>query len=498
MIRRVVVIVTGLLLTIPFLIYILCVFRYWGQPPPLDPMVIFRESTIFYFNDMKEIIAGGVYVHPPLLYILNGISFLIFGKSPASYNMLGTIVYAFTFYFFYKTMLFVFHKKAAVLSTLFLFLHPLIIVHSFYLSNDMLIFSALISSMWAYVYKRNAVLLIVLTSLAFMKETALVILCAYLCIILATALVRAWNVRNIWSFFSQIIIWIIPLGFVLLWNMNLKLLGTTEWRDPTFVSKDTSSFAVIWDMIRTGKMINSYLGRNIYHAFLFNFQWVFVTVTGFLLCLRVIQKNLQLTLFQKQFFGMITFILGMYILLVFSFPTWTIPRYVIPVLPGLYILLGILLSTIKRRWVLTVTILILLYVSFAALFTSSDPVTKLFYPSIESNGLSLYSIEYSSSGPDGITYNTQFLHIAYIQNMLIREAILNNADYIVTNCDELKLGERIYSISVNNQSYPGYPLGKPLECLMETDYVQKYLGQELTGKIIFSAPAGQPTEVIQL
>lgn len=67
-----------LICLLPFAVYLISVFPYFGESPSLDPMVIYRESTQFFNGGIKEIIGNGTTVHPPLIYLLN---FFLFQSS---------------------------------------------------------------------------------------------------------------------------------------------------------------------------------------------------------------------------------------------------------------------------------------------------------------------------------------------------------------------------------------------------------------------------------
>lgn len=132
---------------------------------------------------------------------------------------------------------------------------------------------------------------------------------------------------------------------------------------------------------------------------------------------------------QRRFFLSLLWITVLYVFLVLTFPTWTVIRYVIPVLPAIYLLLGFGLTNLQNKLVKV------LIFNVAA------------------------------------------------QNSLITDFIESGADVLVTYCDELKLGEKFWSITVNNEYYPDFGVSKDIDCINDFDVDKN--AEKIENKVVY-------------
>lgn len=444
---------------IPFSIYIVLLFPFFGDAPALDPMIIYRDSTRFFMGGVQEIAEYDSKVHPPLIHIVNYISFILFGKNPASTNIIGGIILLFNSFFLFSILKKVFNIKIATSTTLLLFLNPYSLVNSFNFSNEMLMLTIFIFSTYFYTFDKKILLSFSLALTALTKETALVIPISLFIVMVIEKIYSEKKAINKFTEIIKVIPIFIPTFLVFLGWMNyVKSIGATEWRDTTFVKTNDSSFHIVLNNFLTLRFINEFLMGNLKNSLFFNFQWVFTLSTIILLLSKKIKLE---TLQQKRFFFSVVAFGIFYILFVFSFPTWTIPRYVLPLLFPLFLLLSIGLEKLKFY---KFFLFFLISISLIASISSRDPLSsKNGYYKIFNE--TFYVKDFWNDGPDGIEYNLQFLKPVKEQNKIILFSIHNNADYIITNCNELKFGERIWSISIHNDFYGNLIYKKELECI---------------------------------
>ena len=98
-------------------------------------------------------------------------------------------------------------------------------------------------------------------------------------------------------------------------------------------------------------------------------------------------------------------------------------------------------------------------------------------------GEQFYVKDFWNDGPDGIEYNMQYLKPVKHQNDLVKQAVKDKADIFVGNCNELKLGERIWSMSIHNNFYP-IKFDRKLECINFFEIEDEKNLQKITGKRI--------------
>lgn len=483
-----------LVCAIPVLLFLMLTHDFWGEAPSLDPMVIYRESTQFFNGGIKEIVSYGVSIHPPLIYILNSLGFLIFGKTPFSYNIVGFVIYFLSLILLYSSTKRIFNEKFTASLVLLLFSNPFIIINSFYLTNDMLTLFGIILALWGFLYARKILLAFILVIVTLMKETALIIITSLLIVIVIEELMKKSLFKEkLLNLTRATTIFLPSFCVIILWSFYLKSLGTTEWREMYFIHTTDSSYLVILKNIVQLKIFNINLIQNLRNAFILNFQWIYL-LTSIILFLFTKRVNFLKTVLQKKYFFVIFTMTLLYSLIVFSFPTWTIPRYSIPIFLGLFLVPATALSLLKSHRLYFLLLGMLLTISVVANLSSIDPISSL-NGRISIDGINYYNINFWNGGPDRITYNLQHLELTKKQNKLIKNAIERGADFILTDCNETKLGEKIYSISMHNDFYPKLKLNKSLECINNFDIRKNSV--KLNNKLVFTRK-GEVEEIEKL
>ena len=123
---------------------------YLNTTPALDQLVIYRESAIFYEQGLQGLIEKGYPLHPPLIYILINIGFRLFGTSILSYNLIGLSFFFLTFYLTLKLLKDHFSISNSLITTLLLLTNSIILLNYIYLSNDALILTGRIASLYFF------------------------------------------------------------------------------------------------------------------------------------------------------------------------------------------------------------------------------------------------------------------------------------------------------------------------------------------------------------
>ncbi len=102
-----------------------------------------------------------------------------------------------------------------------------------------------------------------------------------------------------------------------------------------------------------------------------------------------------------------------YFFSVLTLQTYTIPRYILPMYPLLFLLASTGIYKLLKigslaKWT---SLTLLLAINFLALFSSVDPLSRMHWGETVVFNQHLYGVNDSLSGNDGITYNMQYLFI---------------------------------------------------------------------------------------
>lgn len=455
--------------------YISALSRFWGVPPDLDAMVNLRESLQFCDTGLSGLLAArGGGSHPPLLYALNCVAFKSFGFSPGSSNFAGTLLYLGIVFSTFQ----LFKKLSAAwiagVVSLFVAVQPFVVIHTFYPMNEALmcliylwLLSALLSQRTPYIFALCFVA-------AFVKST-------FLGLILPPLLVYTIADRKLWV--RRLACTFVPLILgIAAWNVALFASGGHAWNSEIKGTAETNPYLIIIERLLKFEFADVYFQQNIVNGLVLNFAWVPAIFS--LLALLYARPKLQ-----NQwclFVALVSSASVGYTILALSFPTWTIPRYSMPLNFCCLLLSGALvvkLVTISNQKTLALIAAILLATAgVAGTLDSNDHVTLFFAPSFKLYGARFYSIAYNWRGPDRVDYNVQFAKASRAQEEFIEAALQRDADYIVTDCFSLKLREKLYSM----QSFYGFRVGvsfnKTLSCLGIQDIAKQAQRAQLVGK----------------
>jgi len=142
-------------------------------------------------------------------------------------------------------------------------------------------------------------------------------------------------------------------------------------------------------------------------------------------------------------------------------------------------------------------IMILLFLILGTMHTNFDPVTKYLFPGADKEySVDFYNIAFELRGPDRILYNLLYLEATKHQNNLLRKVYATDADVTITNCLEMKLGEKMWSISVHNEFYPLMTRVYEVRCLNVWDF-ERY-PELLEGKKIYLPPETAAETLVKL
>lgn len=452
-------------IAIPVSVYIITTFAYWSEPPSNDAMVVYRESAQFFSYGIKGLTEYGYPLHPPLLNLIVACFFFLFGKSALSFSIAGLtiyIVFLITSYFFLKRR---FDHIIAKFFAVTFFSLPIVVINAVFPSNDWLLTGLCMLSIIGLIEKRTMLLAITLAVLAIAKETGLVIVVIAIAIELLRSVisVRAHN-STIRTSLWRLFFFLTPFAITFTgWMLIKHYYGFTEWRDIQWNQSNESSFLVVYKQLIQSGFFNAQLVNNTFNTFLLFFHWPILILLGVSLISGVYTAR------KPQKTTMLLFCLCfVYIATVFSFPTWTIARYGLPVLLICILYIAKTIGRAPRAAALICIALLLLNISNASESTDPFTINELGGTHAEF-GVTFYNTQYGTAGADGIVYNQQFLEATKRSNSIIRAAYENNVDFVITNCIALKLGEKFWSISLNPEFYPYDPQVDRIGCINAWD-----------------------------
>jgi 4-amino-4-deoxy-L-arabinose transferase-like glycosyltransferase len=297
-------------------------------------------------------------------------------------------------------------KKSAVIASLLLSICGLYVSSSLFSMTDFIITILAIYTFYFYYTQRLGWYSFVTILGVMTKETYALV---PLSILIVSLLQRKFKWRYL--FFL--------LAFIE-WLIILKVNHLSAWNQQNFSNfSKYGSFGTIFFNIVTLKIFNKYAFGAWQQLLVLNFNWFFWLVALIQFGAIKWSKNIL-----KYYSPIILFVI-LYVFFVLSFPTWIIPRYMLPIWPFLLIFLS------AHIWRNKVILVLIFLVSFMSLFYSIDPISHGIYKDRELFKQKFYNVPFA--GNDGITYNMQYLDYTKRVN---KEYFKNK----IENCYDVFLG----------------------------------------------------------
>jgi 4-amino-4-deoxy-L-arabinose transferase-like glycosyltransferase len=396
---------------LPIAIYIFLYVPYLYLLPGNDGGLEYMFAHQWYLgNNLLQILS----LHPPFKVMLFSLFFKLFGYQSTGYiGLLFGVIGIYTMYQIGKKL---FDEKVALISSILLATSGLFISNGIFGIHDFLMTIFILISFLFYLDKKYAYYAIFATLAVLTKETAIFFISS---ILIADILIK----KNV-SFFT-----FVPL-VVLIWYVEfVHFSGYHLWNDWNFSStaKDGSLLTMVNNII-TLKLFNKYAYENWLHLFVFNFNWVYWI---FALVSLLFIKTTEL----KKELAPIAIFFATFFITVLSFQTFTINRYILPLLPFVYLFAGF--SVMKLRFK-PVFVTLLIIVSFLSLSQSIDPLSNGIWQKTQILGERVY-LNHPLDGDDGITYNMQYLTLMSQRNTLIKNGTCKLPHLVDYDKQELKL-----------------------------------------------------------
>ncbi len=360
-------------------------------------------------------------LHPPFKLMLFSLFFRLFGYQ--STGFIGLFFGILGIYTMYRIARKLFDEKVAIISSVLLATSGLFLSVGIFGIHDFLM-TILILLAYLFYLDSKYIYYAIFASLAVLtKETAIFFAVS---IVISDILVK----KNV-TFAT-----FVPL-VILAWYVEfVHFSGYHLWNEWNFspTAKDGSILTMINNIV-TLKLFNTYAYENWLHLFIFNFNWVYWIFA-------IVSLTYIKTTEMKKALAPIGIFFCIFRITVLSFQTFRINRYILPLLPFVYLFAGLGVSKVRFQ---PVFITLLIVVSFVSLSSSVDPLSNAIWPKIQVLGQSVY-LKQKLDGDDGITYNMQYLSIMKSRTDMINQGTCNIPHLV----DYDKLEIRLFKVKYCN------------------------------------------------
>jgi 4-amino-4-deoxy-L-arabinose transferase-like glycosyltransferase len=379
-------------LLLPIVVFVILYIPSLNLIPGNDGGLEYGFAQQWYLGDnLLKILS----LHPPLKLMLFSLFFKLFGyQSTGWIGLVFGIAGIVALYYIGKKL---FDEKVAFISSLLLATSGLFLSNGVFGIHDFLMTTLILIAFFCYLDKRY-IWYAVFASLAVLtKETAIFFAMS---IMISDVLIRKNAKFPVF----------VPLILIAWYVEFVHFSGYHIWNDWNFSpTAKNGSFLTIINNIVTLKLFNQYAFENWLHLFIFNFNWVYWI---FALTSIMFIKTYEL----KKELAPIGIFFFIFLITVLSFQTFTINRYILPLLPFVYLLASYAVMKLPLK---PVFITLLIAVSFLSLSFSVDPVSNIIWPKTQVLGESVY-LNHKLDGDDGITYNMQYLSVMQLRTDLIK------------------------------------------------------------------------------
>lgn len=416
---------------IPLGVYLLLLAPFLSTIPYLDGNIDFVQSFDFYIGGMQRYFQQWGSVHPPVKLLMSACMYVLFGIHPWDYNLVGLLIGLAGIYAWYSFCTTVGGSRVGRISSLFFATCPLFLASSIFVLRDQMVMVFVIISLYLYQKERYLLSGVVGSLLVLTKETGLlfpmsIIIIEAICLKKTFSLPLAKKASRLWE--------LLPIATFLCWLYYLRINNQKPWSDWLFsptASKGT--FYTVFYNITTGNFLNQFAYQQWLHLFVLNFNWIIwiCALTGIMRFLFVHDfariRLMATSQSGKSVCALILFFFA-YLFSVLTIQTYTITRYILPTLPLLFLFASYGISSVNK---ITRSVLYLLFglLVFLQLFFSVDPVSLSLWKEITVFDQTLYGVNNSLSGNDGITYNMQYLIIAKKRSDVLKERQTTEQDF---------------------------------------------------------------------
>jgi 4-amino-4-deoxy-L-arabinose transferase-like glycosyltransferase len=202
-------------LFISIFIFIFLLLPYLGSLPYLDGAIDLVQINDYFSGGFAQLFNNWGSIHPPFKVILGSISFSIFGVNTIAYSIIGIIFGIIALIAMWVLVNKLFNKKVAIISVLLLSTAPLFLVNSLFAMTDYLLACMILLSLTFYIYNKRILLALTFCICVMIKETALLLPCAFLVVEIFFTL-NNWHFKKARFHWKSILLGLLPAVLPLL------------------------------------------------------------------------------------------------------------------------------------------------------------------------------------------------------------------------------------------------------------------------------------------
>lgn len=425
-------------LLLSLLFFSLLFLPFLGSIPYLDGNIDFVQSFDFFKGGFSEYANHNRSLHPPLKVFLSFLVFKTGGVNTFNYTLIGFFFGIIGIVTFFKLLKKLCGIKTARIATLLLGTSPMFLSCGLFSLRDFMLTVFIIMSLFFYLQSKFFCYSLSASFLVLTKDAGLLLPIWVLIIEIVFFLRKRFSLLKLASFSLPVIV-------SLLWFVFLEFNHQKPWSDWIFgeTAAKGSMYTIVYNLM-TLNFINQYTLQHWLHLFVLNFNWFFWLLAIIGLCFFwgfCKNKEEIITFIKKCDFRLKTFIIIVffvisYLFTILSFPTYTIPRYILPLLPFMYLGASLGFNSIltKSPFLKFPFSAFCVVIVFLSLFFSVDPVSLKIWSKITLFGEKIYGLNQHLAGNDGMTYNMQYLFIVKKRTAQIETAHKNNNQIVSNDC----------------------------------------------------------------
>jgi hypothetical protein len=421
--------------------------RFLGEPPDLDAMIVLRESLVFCHQGLDGLIAANGGIHPPLVEALTSVMFVLFGDEPRSQQLLSIVLFVVVAAAVERLLVPWLTAGKRVVAALVVAICPALAISMFLVSREGMMLAVLVTAI-AFAMRfpeRHVALGAILAILPLIKETGIVL-------VLPFAISAATHRGSPLPPLKRAVRVLAPaIGAALLWQFVLLFRDARPWGSWVFSTHANDGSYVVALRAMFGLEGMMYLRQNLANGLIVNFLWLPTLLS---LATLVLLRRREAPRDLRRAIALVAGLALVYAWTTLPFPTWTIPRYAVPLTlcVVLIALLGVPLWPARAQ----PAILAGLLTAFVlGAWSPIDPISRSLFGVTTIAGQPFYDTDSRHRGPDRIVMSLGVLHATRGMNARLRQIYASGASVVTGDCNALKLGEKLYTVGLHPDTYAG-------------------------------------------
>jgi hypothetical protein len=439
--------------------------RFVGEAPDLDGMLSFRTSMSAYEEGFSSLFknVGSEGIHPPLIEVFSFVGFGLFGKDPRSVHLMSIVLFVVLAGAVERFLVpYLPAARQRVPAAFTITICPALALTLFNLWREGLMLIIVIVALTLAlrpggIGAKPLALGLVLALLPLTKENGIVFVAPFA---LYALLVDAPDVRGRLIRFAYVAG--LPVASELLWRLVREITNATPWSTWVLSEHADQGSYVVALRAMFGFESSEFLRQNLANAFIVNWLWLPALLAIVTLVLIFRRPSPALV---RRAAVLIVGCCVIYTWTTLTFPTFTEPRYAVPLTGLTFLLVFVGLRQWPRKGQ-PVVLGALLFVCLAGAWSPTDPVSRKIFGTASVGGEQIYNTNERHRGPDRMDINFALLNATQRGNARLRRIYASSATLVTGDCNAMKFGEKLYSVGLHADAFDrGIPGARPLRCV---------------------------------